>query len=127
MPVTDPVPVPGAAAADGARRAVGVTVPDRLYRMLRGTLRGITRVYWRVEVEGAEHVPAQGPVIVAPVHRSFMDFVVAAQVTRRKLFYMAKDDLWRSARFGRFLESIGAFPVNRAGTDRRWLIWHCRR
>jgi 1-acyl-sn-glycerol-3-phosphate acyltransferase len=32
---------------------------------------------------------------------------------------MAKDDLWRSPRFGRFLEAIGAFPVDRTGADRQ--------
>ena len=103
----------GRAGADA-----GIGLPAPLYRALRSLVRGIARGYWRVEVEGAEHVPAEGAVIVAPVHRSFMDFLVAAQTTRRKLFYMAKDDLWRSPRFGRFLESIGAFPVNREGTDR---------
>jgi 1-acyl-sn-glycerol-3-phosphate acyltransferase len=107
---------PDNTAHDG--REVGVRLPKALYFALRAVLRGITRAYWRVEVEGAEHVPATGPVIVAPVHRSFMDFVVAAQVTKRKLYYMAKDDLWRSPRFGRFLDSIGAFPVNRDGADR---------
>ena len=85
---------------------------------MRGAAHLLTALYWRPEIEGAEHVPAEGPVIVAPVHRSFIDFLVAAQVTRRKLYYMAKDDLWRSERFGRFLESVGAFPVNRDGADR---------
>lgn len=94
-------------------------MPDRLYFALRSVLRGITRLYWRPEVQGAENVPAHGPVILCPVHRSFMDFLVAAQVTRRKLYYMAKDDLWHNARFGRFLDSIGAFPVDRTGADRQ--------
>ena len=31
---------------------------------------------------------------------------------------MAKDSLWKSPRFGSFLESIGAFPVHREGADR---------
>ncbi|HLX88996.1 MAG TPA: lysophospholipid acyltransferase family protein [Acidimicrobiales bacterium] len=115
MSVTEPTPDLTEAAPE---RGVDVKVPDRLYRALRATVRGINRAYWRVEVEGAAYVPESGPVIVAPVHRSFIDFLVAAYVTRRKLYYMAKDDLWRSARFGRFLESVGAFPVNRAGTDR---------
>lgn len=101
-----------------ARRPVGVAVPDRLYRGVRAILRGFTHVYWRIEVDGAGSVPEKGPVIVAPVHRSFMDFVVAAEVTRRKLYYMAKDDLWRSPRLGRLLEALGAFPVNRDGADR---------
>jgi 1-acyl-sn-glycerol-3-phosphate acyltransferase len=109
MPVT---PSPG------AEPPVGIELSDRLYRTLRALARGLARAYWRVEVDGAERVPPTGPVILAPVHRSFMDFLVAAQVTRRKVYYMAKDDLWHSPRFGRFLESIGAFPVNRDGADR---------
>ena len=59
-----------------------------------------------------------GPVILAPVHRSNIDFLVVSEVTKRKLFYMAKDSLWRAPRFGTFLESIGAFPVHREGADR---------
>ena len=113
-----PLPADPAPATAVSARDVGVRVPSVMYRALRAFLRGVTRAYWRVEVDGAEHVPASGAVIVAPVHRSFMDFVVAAQVTKRKLYYMAKDDLWRSERFGRFLEAVGAFPVNRDGTDR---------
>ena len=41
---------------------------------------------------GKEHVPASGPVILAPVHRSFADFGFAAFCTRRKLFFMTKDE-----------------------------------
>jgi 1-acyl-sn-glycerol-3-phosphate acyltransferase len=116
MPVT---PAIGDPAGDRARRTdVEITLPGPLYFPLRAVLRGLARAYWRVEVDGASRVPATGRVIIAPVHRSFMDFVVAAQVSKRKLYYMAKDDLWSSARFGRFLQSIGAFPVDREGPDR---------
>jgi 1-acyl-sn-glycerol-3-phosphate acyltransferase len=95
-----------------------VRVPAAVYRTLRVLNHLINRVYWRVEVEGASAVPEHGPVILAPVHRSFMDFFVVPEVTRRKIFYMAKDDLWRSPLFGSFLDSVGAFPVNRSGADR---------
>jgi 1-acyl-sn-glycerol-3-phosphate acyltransferase len=101
--------------------SAAIALPNGLYRFLRGVLRTLTHAYFRVEIDGADRVPAGGPVILAPVHRSFMDFLVAAQVTRRKLFYMAKDDLWRSPRFGRFLEAIGAFPVDRDVPDRQAL------
>ena len=102
----------------GSDRVVEITLPDALYFALRGVVRGLARAYWRVEVDGAWRVPGRGAVILAPVHRSFMDFVVAAQVSKRKLYYMAKDDLWSSPRFGRVLEAIGAFPVDRQGADR---------
>ena len=105
-----------AAAPEG--RGVGGGAPPWLYRALRGMARAVNRAYFRVTVAGAGRVPDDGPVILAPVHRSNIDFLVVSQVTRRKLFYMAKDSLWRSARFGRFLESVGAFPVNRSAADR---------
>ena len=102
-----------------AGTAHGAELPGWLYFSMRALVRTIARLYWRVEVDGAENVPLRGPVILCPVHRSFMDFLVAAQTTRRRLQYMAKDDLWSSEGFGRFLHSIGAFPVDRTGTDRK--------
>jgi 1-acyl-sn-glycerol-3-phosphate acyltransferase len=112
MPVK-PITDPGAPA-----RHVGLGLPPFAYRALRSLCHGVNRAYWRVTVEGADVVPVAGPVILAPVHRSNIDFLVVSEVTRRKLFYMAKDSLWRSPRFGSFLESIGAFPVHREGADR---------
>ena len=91
-------------------RQVGLSLPPFAYRGLRALCHAVNRAYWRVTVEGAEVIPATGPVILAPVHRSNIDFLVVSEVTRRKLFYMAKDSLWRAPRFGTFLESIGAFP-----------------
>jgi 1-acyl-sn-glycerol-3-phosphate acyltransferase len=100
------------------RRRAGVRVPAVVYRTLRVLAHAINRSYWRVETDGAGVIPESGPVILAPVHRSFMDFFVASEVTKRKIFYMAKDDLWHSRLLGSFLDSVGAFPVNRSGTDR---------
>ena len=51
----------------------------------------------------------------------FVDFFVASEVTDRKLHYMAKDSLWKNPRFGRFLLSVGAFPVHRGSPDRESL------
>jgi 1-acyl-sn-glycerol-3-phosphate acyltransferase len=99
-------------------RAFTLGLPSVFYRALRALAHGVNRGYLRVTVEGASVVPATGPVILAPVHRSNIDFLVASEVTTRKLFYMAKDSLWKRPRFGAFLESIGAFPVHREGADR---------
>jgi 1-acyl-sn-glycerol-3-phosphate acyltransferase len=92
-------------------------IPDILYRVVRVIVRAVNGFYWRVSVTGAA-VPDDGPVILAPVHRSFIDFFVVSDATRRKVFYMAKDDLWRTPWLGRLIESLGGFPVNRDGADR---------
>jgi 1-acyl-sn-glycerol-3-phosphate acyltransferase len=55
---------------------------------------------------------------LAPVHRSFADFSFAAFVTNRKIFFMAKDDLWKSRFLGWLLLTLGAFPVHRESADR---------
>jgi len=98
--------------------AAAVRLPDAVYRVLRAIAHGINRAYWRVEVEGAGKVPATGPVILAPVHRSFMDFFVVSEVTPRKIFYMTKEEMWGTPLLGRFLDAAGAFPVQRDGADR---------
>lgn len=89
-----------------------------LYRFLRGLGVVLAKVLWRFEVTGRDRLPTVGPFILAPVHRSYVDFLVAAMSVPRRMRFMAKDSLWRAPRFGRFLESVGAFPVDRTGADR---------
>lgn len=103
---------------DPAKRTGNLGVSEPMYFRLRKVVHAINRGYWRVEVSGADHVPAEGPVILAPVHRSNIDFFVVAEVTRRKIFYMAKEEIWRSRHLGSLVASLGAFPVNRSGADR---------
>lgn len=91
------------------------------YRLARRTAVLLVDTWFRPVVTGAEHVPAAGPVIVAPVHRSFADFGFAGVITPRKLFFMVKDDLWSNPALGRLILSLGGFPVDRAGTDREAL------
>ncbi len=89
-----------------------------IYKFLRALVHGLNRLVFRTTVDGLERVPTDGPMIIAPVHRSGIDFFVASEVTRRKLHYMAKDSLWKRPRFGRFLQTLGAFPVHRDAADR---------
>jgi len=78
----------------------------------------VVGAWFRPVVRGRAHVPLQGPAILAPVHRSFADFAFSAFLTRRKLFFMAKDELWERRPLGRLLEALGAFPVHREAADR---------
>jgi len=110
MPVSDDARPPS--------RRTGLGVPGFVYRFLRLVAHLVNRLYWRVEVEGAGHVPTTGPVILAPVHRSFMDFFAVSEVTARKIFYMTKEEMWKTPGLGPVLDAVGAFPVHREGADR---------
>ncbi len=95
-------------------RSVGYRILRRLFHMIMWSL-------FRPRVVGREHVPATGPVILAPVHRSFADFGFAAFCTKRKLFFMTKDSMWKNKLLGKLLLSVGAFPVHRESADREAL------
>lgn len=92
-----------------------------LYSFVRSVVVGFARLFWRMTIDGRQHVPADGPFIVAPVHRSNIDTFLVAGLTRRRLRYMGKDTLWKIGWFGRILSVLGAFPVHRATADREAL------
>ncbi len=92
-----------------------------LYRVCRAAVIGICRTYWRATYEGLGRVPPSGAYVLAPVHRSFIDFGLVAGVTKRRVRYMGKDSLWKVAWFGRFITALGAFPVHRGSADREAL------
>lgn len=89
-----------------------------LYRVVWLIVAFILKAYWRVTCAGREHVPKDEPFVLAPVHRSFLDFAIVSCVTRRRLCYMAKDSIWKYSLTNRFLYALGAFPVRRGGPDR---------
>jgi 1-acyl-sn-glycerol-3-phosphate acyltransferase len=99
--------------------------PTRLelafYQVMRSLFVGISRVYLPGKVIGRENLPKSGPFIVAPVHRSYVDWLIVARITRRRLRYIAKAEIWKSKVVGRALEALGCFPVNRSGADREAL------
>jgi 1-acyl-sn-glycerol-3-phosphate acyltransferase len=88
------------------------------YGFVRGLILVVAKLLGRVEVLGKEHIPAEGAFVVAPVHRSNVDFALTCLVTRRPIRYMGKDSIWRSKLLGRFVTMLGAFPVHRGSADR---------
>jgi 1-acyl-sn-glycerol-3-phosphate acyltransferase len=87
-----------------------------LYAFVRGLVAPLFRLYFRMHVSGAEHIPAEGPAIVAPNHKSFWDSFFIGVCTRRHVRFMAKTELIE-ARYGRLLVRLGAFPVRRGQAD----------
>lgn len=102
------------AAARTARPTTGQLL---LYRVCRNALVGFCRLYWRLRVEGREHVP-DGAFVLAPVHRSNIDTPLVAGITTRRLRYMGKDSMWKHRAPGWLFSALGAFPVKRGTADR---------
>lgn len=91
-----------------------------LYRVVRVVLMAFARVWFRLRVEGREHVPSEGAFILSPVHRSNIDFLVVLACTPRQMRYLAKDTLWVTGTRTLFT-ALGGIPVARGSADREAL------
>lgn len=84
--------------------------------MVRAVASGLLRFWFRVRVTGVDRIPAQGPAIIAPNHKNFLDPFFVGITTRRHVRYMAKAELLKGP-VGWLLTRLGAFPVRRGEAD----------
>ena len=96
-------------------RAKGANLP--VYWFVRAFFQPFFHIYFRMRRIGREHIPKQGPVIVAANHRSFLDPFVIATMARRPMYYVAKKELFRRPWQAWILNALGAFPVDRGAGD----------
>jgi 1-acyl-sn-glycerol-3-phosphate acyltransferase len=88
-----------------------------VYETARFVLTPIAAVWYRFKVTGREFVPPDGPVIIAPNHKSFYDSFFIGLATTRHLHFMAKTELFEGKKTARLLSGLGAFPVRRGTAD----------
>jgi len=93
------------------------------YRLAAGTTRILLRLLFlgRLQLEGAEGVPLEGPLLVASNHISNWDPLILGAFFPGTLFAMAKRELFRPAPVAWLLAGCNCFPVDRGNADRRAL------
>ncbi|ODA73783.1 1-acyl-sn-glycerol-3-phosphate acyltransferase [Streptomyces sp. AVP053U2] len=91
-----------------------------LYGAMKVTVGGSLKLAFRPWVEGLEHVPAEGPAILASNHLSFSDSFFLPAVLDRKITFIAKAEYFTTPGVkGRltaaFFRGAGQLPVDRSG------------
>lgn len=90
-----------------------------VYVVIRTVLGALFRVVWRPLIEGAEHVPAEGAVIVASNHLSFIDsIIIPLAVPHRRVTFLAKSEYFTGGGLlglprRTFFRGMGAVPIDR--------------
>ncbi len=74
-------------------------------------------IFRRVKIEGKENIPQDGPVLLNANHPSAWDMFLVAVFMRRRVYYMAKAELFKNPILRFLLKSVGAFPVSRGKGD----------
>lgn len=77
----------------------------------------LTVVCFRIKRSGAEHIPQSGPVILVCNHIHMMDVACIYAQIRRRVWFMAKKELFENKFLGWLFSLFGAFPIDRGEAD----------
>ena len=88
-----------------------------IYTLLKPILWLLFKIGLRLNVEGTENIPKDGPLVIASNHLSLLDPPVIGVAATRKVHFMAKQELFVPI-LGDIYKALGAFPVRRGGADR---------
>lgn len=86
---------------------------------LRPFVRLGARLYWRIGFEGVQHIPADGPLIIASNHVTFADPVLVWLPIHLRVNFMAWDALFQIPGFSWVIRRLRAFPVQLDSADPR--------
>ncbi|HCL90125.1 MAG TPA: 1-acyl-sn-glycerol-3-phosphate acyltransferase [Candidatus Atribacteria bacterium] len=77
----------------------------------------LLKIFWRMEVIGVENIPERGGVIIASNHVSYLDPIVLGVSTKRKIYFIAKKEVFNNIFGSIILRGLNAFPVDRKKVD----------
>lgn len=120
-PTPNPAPEPAAGPArvlpDGRpSRAVNAAL-NMAATVIRTTARTGLRRWLSLRVEGAEHVPVDGGVLIAASHTSHADSLALGAAIRRPLLFLGAANLADTRVIGPLLPRLGLLPVERGEGD----------
>jgi len=72
----------------------------------------------RFDIDGLEHIPEPGPVLLAANHRSYFDVAALGMVAARMgrpVRFLAKQELFAAPVVGPLARALGGIPVDRTG------------
>src|SRR5438876_12243418 len=75
----------------------------------------ILRLMYRPKPKGLENFPAEGPVILAANHVSFMDSLFIPLMLKRRVVFLGKSDYFDKAKTRWFFKATNVIPVKRDG------------
>lgn len=73
-------------------------------------------VFWP-KVIGLENIPTDGGYIISANHKSNYDPIFTTIVQRKKVYFLAKEELFSYKPFAKFLLFLGARPIKRGTSD----------
>ncbi len=103
------------AASSGSESAEPEIRVGQLYTVARAVIGPALRAMWRLRVEGLEHVPADGPAIIAPNHSAAIDSFFVPCCLPRRITYVGKAEYLDDWKTRKLFPAMGMIPIDRSG------------
>jgi 1-acyl-sn-glycerol-3-phosphate acyltransferase len=68
---------------------------------------------FEVQIQGLAHLPEKGPAFLIPKHQQWWDVPLLGHTVPRSLYFLAKQELFRSSLGRYFITRLGGIPVDR--------------
>ncbi|MCI0552788.1 MAG: 1-acyl-sn-glycerol-3-phosphate acyltransferase [Anaerolineae bacterium] len=95
-------------------------------RALIALARSFFWFFMEMDVKGLEHLPREGPVVLAANHVTTFDVFPMQFALPRVIFFMGKAELFRNPLMDVLLRNLSGFPVMRGEKD-LWAMRHAAR
>ena len=77
----------------------------------------LLKIFWRMEIRGIENLPESGGLIITSNHVSYLDPAVLVASLNRKIYFIAKKEVFRNTFISFLLKNMNAFSVDRDNVD----------
>ncbi len=98
--------------SDGLPPNIGAWQPTALK-----IARPLFRFFWKIDVQGLENLPTDGPAVLCPNHISVIDSFVLPAVLPRGIMYVGKAEYLDDWKTAKLFPAIGMIPIDRRGGD----------
>ena len=89
-----------------------------LYKVIYFLLNGLFRLIFRMKIVGRENEPEEGGFLICCNHLSALDVIlVAVALKKHQPRFMGKKELFKIPLLSGLIRALGAYPVDRSGSD----------
>jgi hypothetical protein len=88
------------------------------YLIVKGCLRLILRLFFRLKIKGMQNLPSSSRLILAGNHTSLLDGVVLMAAYPRRVYFLMADTVLKIRFIGFLARQLGFIPINRGGFNK---------
>lgn len=91
---------------------------DLGYRLLRGIIKLVLKIFFQLKVEGLKNLPAKNKLILAGNHTSLLDGLIVMAAYSKRIYFLVAESIFKHKMLGFFARQLGFIPVKPGGLNK---------